>query len=155
MTDNEDCFERELLIGHVTGSAWIVSRDRKRTLLTHHRKLDRWLQPGGHVDGNPDVAGAALREAEEESGLADLALVSGEIFDIDIHPIPERGDEPAHFHYDCRFLIEAQGSEKYAVSDESHDLTWVELAEVAQYNDEESVLRMVRKSQDLPIVRGE
>ena len=59
-----DCFERSLLIGHITGSAWIVSPDQQQVLLIHHRKLDRWLQPGGHADGDPDVASVALREAQ-------------------------------------------------------------------------------------------
>jgi len=143
---NENCFSRDLLIGHVTGSAWIVSVDRTKTLLTHHRKLNRWLQPGGHADGNPNIHDVALREAKEESGLSDLVLARESLFDIDIHMIPARGDEPQHNHYDCRFLIEATGSEEYQVSDESHDLAWVNLSNINAYTTEESVLRMVRKT---------
>jgi hypothetical protein len=99
-----DCFERSCVPGHFTGSAWLVDRTGQRVLLTHHRKLDRWLQLGGHADGDGDLAGVALREAEEESGLTDL-VVEPEIFDLDRHVIPARGNEPEHWHYDVRFVV--------------------------------------------------
>jgi len=143
---NADCFERSLRVGHVTGAAWIVDRERTRALLTHHRKLDRWLQLGGHADGDPDVLAVALREAHEESGLDELRVVSEEIFDVDVHPIPARGDEPAHLHYDVRFLLEASPAEPLTISVESKSLAWVALDEVAALNADRSVLRMVEKS---------
>jgi len=139
------CFDRELLPGHITGSAWIVDRSYERTLLTHHKKLNKWLQPGGHADGVANVAEVAMREAREESGLSDLVMVNDEIFDIDIHLIPARKKEPAHHHYDCRFLIYCRGDESYTVSSESHDLAWVPLVDIGRYTNEESILRMVRK----------
>jgi 8-oxo-dGTP pyrophosphatase MutT (NUDIX family) len=144
--DNADCFQRSLLIGHVTGSAWILDKDKKKTLLTHHRKLNKWLQPGGHADGDSLVSRVAMREAQEESGLEGLNLVSNEIFDIDIHLIPARKNEPEHYHYDCRFLIQCTGDETYSVSDESHDLAWIPLIEITKYTDEPSILRMVNKT---------
>lgn len=140
-----DCFHRELTEGHITGSAWIVDRTGRRTLLTHHKKLDIWVQLGGHADGQSDIAAVAMREAVEESGIANLHLLSPEIFDIDIHIIPARGDESVHFHYDCRFLIRAD-DEDYTVSDESHDLAWIEMDRIADYTNEESMLRMVAKT---------
>ncbi|HEX2861157.1 MAG TPA: NUDIX hydrolase [Lacunisphaera sp.] len=146
ITAHPDCLWRTCLGGHLTASAWIVDPQRTRTLLTHHRKLDRWLQLGGHVDGDPDLAAAALREAREESGLARLHLVSPQIFDVDRHRIPERGAEPVHWHYDVRFLIEADPGEPLRVSDESRDLAWVGLEQVAALNPDESVVRMVRKT---------
>ena len=91
--------------------------------MTHHRKLDRWLQLGGHADGDRDLAAVALREAEEESGLVDLVVLP-DIFDLDRHWIPERGDVPGHWHYDVRYVVRATGSEDFAVSDESHALAW-------------------------------
>jgi 8-oxo-dGTP pyrophosphatase MutT (NUDIX family) len=142
---NKDCFERTLLTGHVTGSAWVVNQAGTHTLLTHHRKLNKWLQLGGHADGESDILKAALKEVDEESGLAVFEPVSPAIFDIDIHPIPARGDEPAHYHYDVRFAVRAVGSDEYVVSEESLDLSWVEINRVADYSKDESMLRMSRK----------
>jgi 8-oxo-dGTP pyrophosphatase MutT (NUDIX family) len=130
MTADGQAAARERRDGHLTGSAWLVSGDGRRALLTHHRKLDRWLQLGGHADGDTDLARVALREAEEESGLAGLA---GErhIFDLDRHRIPARGEDPEHWHYDVRFVVHARGGEAFAVSDESHALAWVDIASIA------------------------
>lgn len=140
-----DAAERHLAIGHLTGSAWLVSADGARVLLTHHRKLDRWLQLGGHADGDHDLARAALREAAEESGLRDL-VVEPTIFDLDRHEIPTRGNEVAHWHYDVRFVVRATGSEEFAVSDESHALAWRDIAQIADdASADESLRRMARK----------
>lgn len=141
-----ECAERSLAIGHLTGSAWIVDRARKRTLLTHHRKLNKWLQLGGHADGDLNLPAVAMREAEEESGLKRLRMVSEAVFDIDRHLIPARKTEPDHWHYDIRFMIEADPDETLLISDESHDLAWIEIARMAEYNAEESMLRMARKT---------
>ena len=141
-----DCLRRECVPGHLTGSAWIVSPDRTRTLLTHHRKLGKWLQLGGHADGEEDLLGVALREAREESGLVHVRAVSAEIFDVDRHWIPARKTEPGHDHYDLRFVIEADPTEALVISSESKDLAWVEVARVTALNAEESMARMVRKT---------
>ena len=143
--ENPDCFERSLLIGHVTGSAWIVDKTRQFTLLTHHRKLDKWFQTGGHCDGDSDVLNVALKEAQEETGLLDIQILSSEIFDIDIHEIPERKGITAHLHYDVRFLFEADMNQKIIISSESTDVAWIALSEVSELNDSESIMRMVRK----------
>ncbi len=149
-----DAFERSCLIGHITASAWIVDRNRNRALLTHHRKLGKWLQLGGHTDGDADVRAAALREAREESGLASLRFVSPSIYDLDIHRIPARGEEPEHEHFDVRFALEADASEPFVVSAESHDLAWIALDELAGYGADESVLRLARKTSRLPALEA-
>jgi 8-oxo-dGTP pyrophosphatase MutT (NUDIX family) len=123
-------FERRCLAGHFTGSAWLVSADGERVLLMHHRKLGRWLQPGGHADGDADLARVALREAQEETGVADLRVEEG-IFDIDGHRIPARADEPEHWHYDVRHVVRAGADERLTVNEESHALAWREVADVA------------------------
>lgn len=149
VNENPDCFKRELLIGHITGSAWVVDASRRFVLLTHHRKLNKWLQPGGHCDGNPDVLNVALKEAIEETGIEVIKPVSEAIFDVDIHQIPERKGVPAHLHYDVRFLLEADKNIDFVVSDESHDLAWVEISKVRELNDEESIVRMLRKIEEM------
>jgi 8-oxo-dGTP pyrophosphatase MutT (NUDIX family) len=128
--EHADCFERSCVPGHFTGSAWLVDRDGRRVLLTHHRKLERWLQLGGHADGDANLARVALREAEEESGLRDL-IVEREIFDLDRHVIPARANEPEHFHYDVRFVVRVTGSEAFVLSEESHALAWRDIDAIA------------------------
>jgi 8-oxo-dGTP pyrophosphatase MutT (NUDIX family) len=138
-------FERAHRVGHFTGSAWLVSQDGERVLLTHHRKLNAWLQLGGHADGDADLARVALREAEEESGLTDL-IVEPAIYDIDRHRIPARPDEPAHWHYDVRYVVHATAGEDFVVGDESHDLAWRRIdALVDDETVDASVRRMARK----------
>jgi 8-oxo-dGTP pyrophosphatase MutT (NUDIX family) len=139
------CFERSLAEGHVTGSAWIVDPAHENVLLVHHCKLGRWLQPGGHADGDPDSLAVALREAREETGLTRLRPLGEGIFDVDVHEIPEHGGVAAHLHYDVRWLFEADPAEPLTVSAESHAVAWRPLAEVAACG-VESLARMARKA---------
>ena len=150
VSGHERCFENDLWTGHITGSAWVVHPHRDEVLLTHHRKLGRWLQLGGHSDGDADTAAVARREAEEESGLA-VALVDGAIFDLDVHAIPARKGDPEHWHFDVRFAFRAAG-EAFTVTEESHALAWVPISRLPDYTDEWSVLRMSDKWSNL--VRG-
>jgi 8-oxo-dGTP pyrophosphatase MutT (NUDIX family) len=120
---NEDCFLRSNLSGHVTASCWLLSPDHSQVLLTHHKKIGRWLQLGGHSDGDPEVLRVALKEAEEESGISHIKALSPDIFDLDIHLIAEHKGTPAHYHYDIRFALEASSLD-FCVSDESHALAW-------------------------------
>lgn len=140
-----DCFERSLQVGHITGSAWLVNPAGSEVLLTHHAKLNAWFQLGGHSDGEPCTLEVARKEALEESGLAAVAAVSEELFDIDVHPIPATAREPQHYHYDLRFAFRAEGSTAFEVSDESHELAWVAIDAIGDYSQEESMLRMARK----------
>jgi 8-oxo-dGTP pyrophosphatase MutT (NUDIX family) len=142
---HRECCDRTLNIGHYTGSAWLVSSDGQRVLLTHHRKLDRWLQLGGHADGNGDLAEVALREAEEESGLCGLS-VDRVVFDLDRHLIPARKNEAEHWHYDVRFVVHVGPNEGFVVGPESHDLAWRVVSElVDDEHADESVKRMANK----------
>jgi 8-oxo-dGTP pyrophosphatase MutT (NUDIX family) len=150
---NEDCFKRELEIGHVTGSAWIVDKSRNFVLMMHHRKLDKWFQPGGHCDGDNDVLRVAMKEAIEETGVADIQVFSNEIFDVDVHLIPERKDVVAHYHYDIRFLFEADKEISLVINEESNDLAWVKIDKVAELNNSESITRMLRRDVALQRLR--
>jgi len=146
-----DCFDRELQAGHVTGSAWVVNPYRDRVLLMHHRKHDQWFQPGGHADGDHDILRVALKETQEETGIDpdQIRLVDGRIFDLDIHTIPESRHDPRHLHYDIRFLIEIDDRLPVPGNDESHQVLWVPLHEVARYNNNLSTYRMVEKTRQL------
>jgi 8-oxo-dGTP pyrophosphatase MutT (NUDIX family) len=145
LADPLDPFVRERLAGHFTASAWLVSDDGTRVLLTHHRKLDRWLQLGGHADGDRDLPRVALKEAEEESGVRGLRI-EPRLFDLDRHWIPEHKGVPAHWHYDLRYVVRAGADEAFVVSDESHALAWRDVCALAADTDADpSVRRMARK----------
>jgi len=115
-----DALHRTCLDGHLTGSAVVVDEAGERTLLLHHAKLDRWLQPGGHADGDGNLANVAWREATEETGLVGLRLIRPAI-DIDIHAIPARPDEPEHLHLDLRFAVMAPAGAEVAEVAHNHE----------------------------------
>ena len=161
--ENEDCFERHCPTGHITGSALITNLSMNRVLLTHHKKLNKWLQLGGHADGEWEIDQVAMREAEEESGLPQLCFAKGQYlglpdnpipFDIDIHEIPARKKAAAHFHYDIRFLIIADDKIPVIISDESNDLKWFDLEEARQLTDEWSMIRQFEKLDFLKSIIG-
>ena len=131
--------------GHITGSAWIINGDGSQVVLLHHAKLGIWVQPGGHCDGETDVAQVALREAREETGL-NVSLLNAEIFDIDVHRIPEYWNTPEHFHFDVRFLLQADGKAAPIVSRESREVRWVSLEQTAALNSTPSIARMIEKT---------
>jgi 8-oxo-dGTP pyrophosphatase MutT (NUDIX family) len=120
------CFERTNIDGHVTVSIWLLNSSLDKTLLTHHKKFNVWLQLGGHADGDFDVFRVGLKEAQEESGLKDIFfLLNGSIFDVDVHEIPAHKDVPFHYHYDVRFLAStSQHESEIKISEESNDLQW-------------------------------
>ncbi len=151
------------LPGHFTASSFVLSPDGQRLLLIYHSKLERWLQPGGHIDPTDvDVIAAARREAKEEVGLSELtpaaprtansgapglgdaAPSAPQLFDIDIHVIPARANAPKHEHFDLRFLWQAPSLKAQAGSD-ALECQWVPLDQIAQLESDESVMRAVKK----------
>lgn len=144
---HEDCFERTLEIGHITASCWLLDASGERALLMHHAKLDSWFQLGGHCDGDPDVLAVAIKEAQEESGIMGIAPVSTEIFDIDIHRIPEHKGIKAHDHYDVRFLLRVISDEQIVQNSESKELRWIGMNPEELPSRSRSLLRMFNKWQ--------
>jgi ADP-ribose pyrophosphatase YjhB (NUDIX family) len=145
---NEIFLGKRNMAGHITGSAWIVNYDRSRALLTQHKAINKWLQLGGHTEEGESVNAASIREATEESGLTSLKFLSDRIFDTDVHRIPAKGEKPEHYHYDIRFIFEADDKEEIKISHESIDVRWVELNTIERFNDSESIMRMKRKTKD-------
>lgn len=123
--EHPDCFERSLAIGHITASSWLLNKDGSKALLMHHAKLDQWFQLGGHCDGDSDALAVAIKEAQEESGIEHIVPVSTDIFDIDIHRIPDNKKEAAHDHYDVRFLLRVNSDEDFVQNSESKELRWI------------------------------
>jgi len=139
---------RETLEGHITASAWIINKEKDSVLLIHHNKLNRWFQPGGHIENiDTSVLHACEREAIEETGIKELNLLSSQIFDIDIHMIPERNGIPEHLHYDIRYAFVASSFEMSLDLTEVNGGKWVKLKECL--DDKErygSIERMVKKT---------
>lgn len=145
---HKNCFDRSLSVGHVSGSAWVVNPARTRVLLLRHRKLNLWLQPGGHADGDPDILRVILNETSEETGIAleHILLVNEQIFDIDVHTVHESIHDNRHTHYDIRFLVEIDDSLPIPGNYESFQIGWVPLVEVSRFNNALSLHRLVRKT---------
>ena len=142
-----EVFSKKNKKGHFTGSGWVVSPDKHKILMTHHKTINKWLQLGGHADGENDLLKVALREAKEESGLQRFKVLNKTVFDLDIHKISKVGSDSSHFHYDVRFLLEADPKkEPIIVSRESYGVAWVPIEKVLRLNPEKSVHRMVDKT---------
>ena len=139
-----DAHRRELAVGHLTASALVVDAAGERALLTLHAKLGRWLQLGGHCDGDANLAGVALREALEESGVEGLAIDPQPI-DLDVHAIPARPGEPEHLHLDTRFVVWAPAGARERISRESRALGWFSPAELATIDTDASVRRLFER----------
>ncbi|HYS55820.1 MAG TPA: NUDIX domain-containing protein [Thermoanaerobaculia bacterium] len=144
-TTPEPYSRSQFVPGHVTASCFIVDR-AGRLLLHHHRRLNRWLQMGGHLAPGEDPARAALREGEEESGLRDLWLIADAIADLDVHLIPEGRGEPEHRHYDVRYIALTESADSIAAdARESNALMWFDLDRAATLMQGEESLRVIQK----------
>ena len=134
--------------GHVCASAWVLNHDGTKALLFNHKKLGKWIQIGGHIEeGDSDFFAAVVREIQEETGLIDIEY-KREIFDIDVHVYPPKGDEPEHIHYDLRILARAnEGAETVVQEDEGSGLKWVPLFDIQHMNTDESVMHTARKAE--------
>jgi 8-oxo-dGTP pyrophosphatase MutT (NUDIX family) len=146
-------WDRGIAAGHLTGSALVVSEGGDRVLLLHHRKLDRWLQPGGHADpGEGRGEDVAAREAREETGIDGIVLhpTAPRPLDVDVHDIPARGDEPAHEHLDLRYLFLAPASAALARrAEEANDLRWFSWHELAGLDLDRGLRRALAKARRL------
>jgi len=144
-----DPLSRSASTSHVTGSAVVAAPDGRAFLLIRHRRLGRWLQPGGHVDpGDESVLAAALREAREETGAPDIRSADGgRILDVDVHPIPAFENRPAHVHYDVRYLATSEAEAGAGEVEEVTGVAWLTLEESLAHGVDESLARSLRKAE--------
>lgn len=151
VAQHPQCFDRDFChIGHITGSAWIISTNRQKAVLLNHRKLQKWLQPGGHSDSQPNTLEVALREAQEETGLKSLTPLSENIFDLALFTNKLLStDRPNHTHYDVRFIFQANQQETLKNDKDSEDIRWIHLNEIPNYNNQEDILRLIRKTKTI------
>lgn len=133
--------------GHLTGSALVVDPESRRTLLLLHAKLGIWVQPGGHADGNANLASVALREATEETGIEGLRVWPVAI-DLDIHEVDPPAED-AHFHHDVRFLVVAPAAAVATINHESHDHRWAGDDDLDELGVDAGTRRLVSAGLDL------
>ena len=143
--EHPECFERSCELGHITASCFLLDYTQTKALLMHHAKLDIWVQPGGHCDGDSDVLSVAIKEAQEESGIENIIAISNEIYDIDIHLIPSNKKEKAHYHYDIRFLLKVDSKDcKVVKNRESKSLKWFDIGLDHLPSNKKSVTRLFK-----------
>jgi len=152
----ENIFVRDCLSAHMTGSALVVNPDTRQVLLHNHIKLNRWLQFGGHADGETDMAKVAMKEAREETGLTDLVFANPEMakmpIDIEVQTIPEKNGVPEHKHLDFRYVIYTKATEVPKPDEgESQDLKFFGFEELALLTDklDPALIRLVLKAKKL------
>lgn len=152
ISSTDNAYSRSNLDGHITGSAFLLSSDLNRILLTHQKASGRWLQFGGHSDGDANTLRVAVRETIEESGIKNFMLLTKEIFDVDVHSVPFRAskNEPEHFHYDIRFVFTTE-QESFIISDESNDLKWFTFEEYRATMHREENIRFIKKWEKLRV----
>jgi 8-oxo-dGTP pyrophosphatase MutT (NUDIX family) len=137
--------------GHITGSALLLNPEGDKILMNHHKALNRWLNFGGHADGDADILNAAIRETMEESGITAFKPVTAGIIDIDIHAISANSEkgEPEHFHYDIRYVMRMTEHQKPVISDESTKLKWMSFDEaISMIPQGDSLIRLINKYRD-------
>ncbi len=145
---HEIVFGKQNLEGHFTASAWVLSPCKQKVLLLHHKKLDLWLQPGGHIEADDSsLFEAAHREAIEESGLTKIEALSNQIYDVDVHKIPKKGEVPAHWHLDVRYVFQAASENMNIDPEEVKGFKWVAVEEMRNDSSiDPSIGRMVAKT---------
>ncbi len=154
INENDNCFERSCLKGHVTASSFVVSPDKESILLCFHRKWNKWVQLGGHADGIEDTLQVALKETEEESGICINQLeVVNELLDIALFFVETSLTEASHYHYDVRYLMFSKTWD-VQVSKESKELRWVRFEDVKKLTTEVELLRAITKIQNKLLLKS-
>jgi 8-oxo-dGTP pyrophosphatase MutT (NUDIX family) len=149
-----DILQETCVEGHVTGSALLLDVSSGKFLLHFHKKVKKWLQFGGHMDGELNPADTALREVKEESGIENIYFFPSKNdvtpIDIEIQQIPEYNAKPAHLHYDFRFLIATDTPEQLntGLENVSNEFAWISIEDIddPKYDLETAAKRLIKKS---------
>ena len=146
----KDVLTRENRMCHFTASNWIVNKERTKVLMIHHNIYKSWAWTGGHADGDSNLLHVALKEAEEETGLKNLKLLSNGIYGIQIVTVDshvKRGKfVPSHLHLDCCFLVEADEEEVLRIKeDENSGVQWIDIDKAVEVTKEEKMKPIYRK----------
>lgn len=149
LNNNENCFSRTNLKGHITAGALVIDKEGN-VLLNHHKSLDKWLGFGGHSDGESNSLNVAKREVMKESGIVEIDDCGGKIFDVDVHMIPNNPakKEPEHYHYDIRFLFIVNNKD-FKISDESKEIKWINIEKAKELVDNFAMIRMLDKAYEI------
>lgn len=146
-------WQRQNVSGHVTVSTWVVAPDFQHILLVHHKKLDKWLQIGGHIEPcDNDIVSAAKRELYEEAGIENFCMFSNGIYDVDAHLIPGNHEEKAHCHYDIRLAAMVSLEEKLSINNEIKEIKWLSINSIDEFCVNKSMIRMAQK---MPLLKKE
>lgn len=146
------CFYRDCFPAHITGSAILLNPHGDEILMNHHASLDKWMNFGGHADGEEDILAVAIRETMEESGITAFKPITSDIIDIDIHTIPANASkaEPEHYHFDIRYAMQMTDDQPPIISHESKDLQWMDFDQALKSIDaNDSLIRLITKVKDL------
>lgn len=148
----DNCFHRELEIGHFTASAFLLDSTKQKFLLLHHKKLHIWTQPGGHTDGNTNLLEVAIRETQEETGIEDITPIFKDIFEIEIYKIPKFQKEEEHLHFDVKFLLKTTSNNNFSINHESNDINWFDLHDLSTIKHlslSSSIIKMAKRARKL------
>lgn len=144
--EHPDALHRSCLDGHLTGSAVVIDPSTRQVLLLLHAKVRRWLQPGGHADGDGNLARVALREATEETGIEGLLVMTPAV-DLDVHVFHNAASsEPDHLHLDVRHLVVAPPGAVATTNHESTGARWVPVGDLTELDVDDGTVRMVRSA---------
>lgn len=147
LQEESNLFGRDSKAGHITCSSWVLDYERTHALLVYHRHLNRWIQPGGHIEPYETPQQGALREAMEESGISGLKLLDQRLFHINIMNFPAGKDGPSHLHFDLRYLIQAPKEAILSAPKEVGGAKWIPLNRLEEYSEEETILMMAKKTE--------
>lgn len=142
----ELAFKKENIKWHVTGSLLIMNEEKTKVLLMFHKKLQLWLQFGGHADGEIDIENVAIREFHEESGIETEPMIIGWIFNVDVHDIPENRGTPMHKHFDILYLGSIPENTPFIRQEsEVDDIRWFDVLWIEKYIGEKRMLDMMNQ----------